>query len=124
MLAAAAAAATIAGCVTIPLDNLGANDNAAVQKKLNEEVPLYNSDKLAGDYLRVGSISASACDNGFIGGVGREAVVEKLQEEAESMGANGITDLNCGHAGTNEIHGCFSSTACSATALKIVDTGK
>jgi hypothetical protein len=110
----------IAGCLTVPLGDTGGVDTATANK-LSHDVPLYDSSKLTGNYLKVGSISASGCDNSFLGGPGREMVLAKLREEAESMGANGITDLSCGHGSTSELGGCFSSTTCSATALKVVN---
>lgn len=112
----------IAGCVTIPLGNIGGIDDPAVDR-LNHEVPLYDSSQLTGDnYLKVGSISASGCDNGFLSHSARDALLAKPRQEAESIGANGITDLTCGHGATNELGGCFSSTICSATALRVVNT--
>ena len=118
----AAAALGIAGCLTIPLGTAGGVDQATAER-LKHDVPLYDASQLTGDnYLRVGSISASECDAGFLGEPGHDAVLAKLRQEAESMGANGITDLTCGHGATNDWGGCFSSTTCSATALRIVDT--
>lgn len=121
----ATAALGIAGCVTVPLGNVGGVDDATVER-LKHDVPLYDSSQLSGDnYLKVGSISASECDKGLFGQPGRDVALMKLRQVAESMGANGITDVKCGHGATSEWGGCFSSTICSATALKVVNsTGK
>lgn len=115
-----ATALMLAGCVTLPLGTTGGIDPAAAAQ-LSREVPLYDPTKLSPDsYIRVGSLSASSCDNAFLGGPGQEAVVMMVRQKAQAMGANGITDLSCGHGASNEAAGCFSSTTCSATALKVV----
>jgi len=110
----------VEACVTVPLGSAGGIDPATVAQ-LSKDVPLYDPTQLTGDnYIRAGSLTAYACDNGFLGGPGRDQVVAMLRRQAQSMGANGLTDLSCGHGGTSEAHGCFSSTTCSATAVRIV----
>jgi len=50
-------------------------------------------------------------------------MIAALRQRAKSIGANGITDVSCGHKATddrNMLGGCYSSMACSATALKVV----
>jgi hypothetical protein len=112
-------AAIVTGCVTIPLGTSGGIDPATAAQ-LSKDVPLYDSTKLTGNnYIKAGSLTAYGCDNGFLGGPGRDAVVAMLRRQAQSMGANGLTDLSCGHGSTSEASGCFSSSTCSATALKI-----
>jgi hypothetical protein len=114
-----AAATIVAGCVTVPLGGSSGID-AATAAQLNKDVPLYDSAKLTGNnYIKAGSLTAYGCDNGFLGGPGRDAILAMLRRQAQSMGANGLTDLSCGHGSTSEVSGCFSSTTCSATALKI-----
>jgi hypothetical protein len=107
------------GCISLPL---GTNNDldAAAQQQFSAAVPLYDSSQLApGSFIKVGMITVSGCDNTFLGGPGRDQVVAKVRQEAESMGANGITDLACDHAEPDTVKGCFSATACSATALKV-----
>ena len=123
-IAIRAAAFTIAlaaaGCVTLPLGQSGPIDSDTAAR-LAQQVPVYDTSKLnPDDYIKVGSISAFGCDNAFLGGPGRGEIIAQLRQKAASMGANGLTDLSCGHGGTSEVGGCFSSTDCSATALKIV----
>jgi hypothetical protein len=109
----------VAGCVTVPLGSSGGIDPATAAQ-LSKDVPLYDSAKLTGNnYIKAGSLTAYGCDNGFLGGPGRDAIVAMLRRQAQSMGGNGLTDLSCGHGATSEVGGCFSSTTCSATALKI-----
>ena len=118
-----AAAVSAAGCVTMPLGQSGKIDPDSAAK-LALAVPVYDTSKLdPGDYIKVGSIDAFGCDNAFLGGPGREDIIAQLRQKAASMGANGLTDLSCGHGGTSEVGGCFSSTNCSATALKVVPSG-
>jgi hypothetical protein len=114
-----AVAAIVAGCVTVPLGGSSGIDPATAAQ-LSKDVPVYDSANLTGNnYIKAGSLTAYGCDNGFLGGPGRDAVVAMLRRQAQSMGANGLTDLSCGHGSTSEARGCFSSTTCSATALKI-----
>ena len=111
------------GCIVVPLGNVGGVDPAA-QQQLTKEVPLYDSSKLvSGSYLKVGMITASGCDNPLLGGSGREEVVAKLRQQAQGMGANGITELSCDHTDPSGLPGCFAAISCSATALKMVSTG-
>jgi hypothetical protein len=118
--AAFAMAIAAAGCLSLPLGQSGAIDPDTAAK-LAQRVPVYDTSKLnPDDYIKVGSITAFGCDNAFLGGPGRADVVAQLRQKAASMGANGLTDLSCGHGGTSEVSGCFSSTDCSATALKVV----
>lgn len=115
-----ATALTLAGCMTVPLGTTGGID-AATEQQLSKDVPIYDPSKLSPDtYIRVGSLSASACDNGFLGGAGQEEVIAMVRRKAQAMGANGLSDLSCGHGPSNEAVGCFSSITCSATALKVV----
>jgi hypothetical protein len=96
----------------------------AVAAQLAKDVPLYDSPQLtSSNHIELGSLSASDCDNGMFGGPGQEGVVAILRQRAKSIGANGITDLSCGHAATDSrsmLGGCYSEMACSATALKVV----
>jgi len=111
---------TAAGCVSLPLGSPGVID-ADTQQQLSNAVPLYDSSKMPpSNFLKVGMITAYGCDNAFLGGPGRSEVIAKVRQQAQSMGANGITDLSCDHAEPNAVAGCFSATACSATALKIL----
>jgi hypothetical protein len=108
-----------AGCLSVPLGNSGGADPHA-QQELNNAVPLYDSaHSPSNHFIRVGMITASGCDNRFLGGPGRDQVIADLRQQAETMGANGITDLAC-EATEDRPKGCIWATACSATALKIV----
>jgi hypothetical protein len=108
------------GCTVVHVDE-SAQDPQIVEK-LNKEVPTYSEADLAGnnDYIRVGSINAYKCHLSLLGGVKGDEVVQMLRRKARDMGANGLTDLSCGSGPVDELSGCVSSTACSATALKIV----
>lgn len=118
--AAAVFAAWSAGCVTMPLGQAGTIEPDA-QAKLAQQAPTYDTSRLdPNNYIRVGSLTASGCDNGFLGGPGRAEIIAELREKALSMGANGLTDLSCRRGDTSEAHECFSATNCSATALKVV----
>ena len=118
-----AAAVAVSGCIVLPLGNTGAMDPAA-EAQLKASVPVYDANQLSSikNYIKVGSITASSCDNTFFGGAGQEDVVNRLRVQAQKMGANGLSDLSCGHGSTSEISGCFSSTACDATAVKVFST--
>jgi hypothetical protein len=117
---AATMAFAMSGCLVLPLGNSGAMDPTAAAQ-LKASVPLYDAKQLSSiaNYIKVGSITASACDNSFLGGPGQEEVVDRLRLQAQKMGANGLSDLSCGHGSTAEFSGCFSSTSCDATALKV-----
>jgi len=111
-----------AGCM-LPLGGTAQVD-PAVAAQLARDVPLYEPGQLTSDnHIELGSLSASDCDNGLFGGPGREGMIAALRQRAKSIGANGITDVSCGHKATddrNMLGGCYSSMACSATALKVV----
>jgi len=107
------------GCFSYPLGGAGAIDTGA-QQQLSSEVPLYDSSHLpSGNFIKVGMITAFGCDNRFLGGPGRDEVIAKLRQQAQSMGANGITDLSCDPTDAGSVRGCISATACSATALRV-----
>jgi hypothetical protein len=109
----------MAGCISVPLGSTGGPDPQA-QQELNKAVPLYDDAHPPSDqFIRVGMITASGCDNRVLGGPGRAQVIADLKQQAETMGANGITDLSC-EATEDRPKGCIWATACSATALKIV----
>lgn len=120
---AATIAVAVSGCIVLPLGNTGAMDPAA-EAQLKASVPLYDANQLSSmkNYIKVGSITASSCDNTFFGSAGKDDVVDRLRVQAQKMGANGLSDLSCGHGSTSEVSGCFSSTACDATALKVFST--
>ena len=106
--------------MTLPLGQTGKIDPDTAAK-LAQRAPIYDESQLNPDsYIKVGSLTASECDNGFLGGPGRDDIIAELREKALSMGANGLTDVSCGRGTTSEAHECFSSTDCSATALKVV----
>jgi hypothetical protein len=117
-----AGASLVAGCL-VPIGSAARIDPAAAAQ-LAKDVPLYESPQLtSSNHIKLGSLSVSDCDNGMFGGPGQEGVVATLRQRAKSIGANGITDLSCGHAATDErsmLGGCYSAMACSATALKVV----
>ncbi|HJU27614.1 MAG TPA: hypothetical protein VJ718_00485 [Candidatus Binataceae bacterium] len=120
---AALAGVLFAGCLTVPLAPSGAIDPAA-ESKLAQEAPTYDTSKLNPDtYISVGSLTATGCDNGFLGGPGRDGVIAELRQKALAIGANGLTDVSCQHGRTSEAHQCFSSMDCSATALKVMPPG-
>jgi hypothetical protein len=115
-------ALTGAGCISMPLGTASGID-PATQQQLSSAVPLYDSSQLPpNNFIKVGMLTAYGCDNAFLGGPGRDDVIAKIRQQAQSMGANGITELSCDHADPNAAQGCFSATACSATALKILST--
>src|SRR5207245_5327123 len=109
-------------CFSMPLCTVSGID-PATRQQLSGAVPLYNSSQLPpNNFIKVGMVTAYGCDNSFLGGPGRDEVIAQVRQKAESMGANGITDLSCDHTDPNGAQGCFSATACSATALKILST--
>jgi hypothetical protein len=120
---AALAAALMTGCVALQLGDPNAPDPATV-RKLNEAVPAYEEAQLASknDYIRVGEIDAYVCNRGLIGTATDTQVITALRQKAQAMGANGLTDISCGHGPTDDLHGCNASIACTATALKIVSS--
>jgi hypothetical protein len=108
------------GCISLPLGASGGDVDTAAQQELSAAVPVYESSRLTpGNFIKVGLLTASGCDNSFLGGPGRDRVVAKIRQQAQSMGANGITDVSCDHAEPDTVKGCFSASACSATALKV-----
>ena len=111
----------LTACVTLHLDDPNKPD-AATAAKLDKAVPTYDEAQLANksDYIRVGEIDTYLCNRGIIGTTTDGQVITALRQKAQAMGANGLTDISCGHGPTDDLHGCDASIACSATALKVV----
>jgi hypothetical protein len=119
----ALASALVTGCIALQLGDPNGLDPATV-RKLNETVPVYEEAQLANktDYIRVGEIDTYLCNRGFIGTATDTQVITALRQKAQAMGANGLTDISCGHGPTDDLRGCNASIACTATALKIVSS--
>jgi hypothetical protein len=115
------AAALLSACVALQLGGPNAPDPATAAK-LDEAVPTYEEAQLANknDYIRVGEIDTFLCSPEVIGTTTDAQVITALRQKAQAMGANGLTDISCGHGPTDDLRGCSASIACSATALKIV----
>lgn len=113
----------VAGCMTLSLGPSGKIDPDTAAK-LAQRAPIYEESQLdPNNYIRVGSLTASECDNRFFGGPGRDEMIAELRQKALLMGANGLIDVSCQRGTTSEVHECFSSTGCSATALKVISPG-
>ena len=109
----------VAGCISYPLGP-GSGIDPQSRQELATAVPLYDSSHPpSGNFISVGMITAYGCDNTFLGGPGRDEVLARLRQQAQVMGANGISDLSCEATDASALKGCLSATACSATALKI-----
>ena len=114
-------ALVVSGC--IPLGTVGAVDQATATR-LSTEVPLYRSTEINGQsYKSLGKLSAWSCDNTLLGGGGdQDQVVAKLRQQAQSIGANGLMDLDCGKSSGGITTGCIASLNCSATAIDLKKT--
>jgi hypothetical protein len=114
-------AAAISGC--IPLGNVGGVDQATANQ-LRTEIPLYDSTAISGQsYKSLGKLNAWSCDETLFGGGGDQVqLVAKLRQQAKSIGANALMDLNCGKGAGASPTGCIASLTCDATAIKLGDT--
>jgi len=115
----AAGAFMISGCFILPFGTVGGVPLEKVQQ-LNEQVRLYQPGELNGvEYLKVEKITAWSCDESLFGenATNQDEVVAKIKEKAQSVGANGITNLACGSGPAKA--GCTSSMTCTATAVKV-----
>jgi hypothetical protein len=113
----AAIAFMIGGCFILPFGTVGGVPLEKVQQ-LNEQVRLYQPGELNGvEYLKVETITAWSCDESLFGinTTDRDDVVAKIKEKAQSVGANGITNLACEKGPP----GCTGSMKCTATAVKV-----
>jgi hypothetical protein len=114
-------ATLLGGCIAAQLGNNGDID-AQTTAMLLEKVPEYDEARLAGtdNYVRAGSIDAFVCRKNLLGDVSDERVITVLRKKALDAGANGLTDVSCGPGPSDELSGCVSSRACSATIIKTV----
>jgi S1-C subfamily serine protease len=82
--------------------------------RLRAEVKVYDAQSLSGlRYESVKSIHATSC-------TGRENATDQLRYIAESLGANGITKIQCNKLlGANISTNCFSSFICEALAITV-----
>jgi hypothetical protein len=113
----AAGVFVIGGCFYLPLGTVGGVPSEEV-KQLNKQVRLYQPGELNGvEYLKVETITAWSCDESLFGidTTDQDQVVAKIKEKAQSVGANGITNLACEKGPP----GCTGSMKCTATAVKV-----
>jgi hypothetical protein len=113
----AAGAFMVSGCFILPFGTAGGVPLEKVQQ-LNEQVRLYQPGELNGvEYLKVEKITAWSCDESLFGidTADQDQVVAKIKEKAQSVGANGITNLACEKGPP----GCTGSMKCTATAVKV-----
>jgi len=98
--------------------------NQATANQLTQEIPLYEATDLGPrSYTRINKMSAWSCDESRLGGGGdKDQLVAKLRQQAKSLGANAITDLDCGKSSGVTGAGCVASLTCSASAIRI-DSG-
>ena len=115
-------ALAFSGCL-IPLGAVG-GVNQATANQLAQEIPLYEATDLRlRSYTRINKMSAWSCDESLLGGGGdKDQLVAKLRQQAKSLGANAITDLDCGKSSGVSGAGCVASLTCSASAIRI-DSG-
>ena len=118
MAGAALFGVALIGC-SAAVGNVNAPDQAAIDK-LVKEVPVYDEAQLshAANYIRVGSVDGYLCFR-IVARSSDDAVIMILRQKARDIGANGLTDINCGRGPSSGIT-CLASRACSATALKVV----
>jgi hypothetical protein len=107
------------GCL-IPLGTAGGVDQATANQ-LAREIPLYETADLGlRGYTRINKLTAWSCDETILGGSGdKDQLVAKLRQQAKSLGANAIMDLDCGKNSAVTGAGCVASLACSASAIRI-----
>ena len=82
--------------------------------RVRAEVKIYDAQMLSGlRYESIKSIHATSC-------TGRENAMDQLRYIADSIGANGITKIQCNSLlGANLSTNCFSSLICEALAIKV-----
>ena len=114
----------LAGCTALKISG-GDNPDPAAAAKLRQEVPTYADSQLAGkdNYIRAGQVDAFLCRRTFLTNLSDDDVVAVLRQKALDAGANGLTDVSCQPGPVNVFDGCTTSIACSATLLKIVESG-
>jgi hypothetical protein len=107
------------GCL-IPLGTAGAVDQATANE-LAREIPQYEAADLGPrSYTRINKVTAWSCDETLLGGGGdKDQLVAKLRQQAKSLGANAITDLDCGKSTGATGVGCITSLTCRASAIRI-----
>jgi hypothetical protein len=120
----AAALVLLAGCVALDIGGTNGPDSAIVAK-LRDQVPTYDDAQLAAksDYIRAGSVEAYLCRKSLLTNLTDDEVLTVLRQKAHDAGANGLTEVSCGPGPVSEFGGCMASIACSATIVKIVDSG-
>jgi len=98
--------------------------NQATANQLTQEIPLYEATDLGPrSYTRINKMSAWSCDESRLGGGGdKDQLVAKLRQQAKSLGATAITDLDSGKSRGVTGAGCVASLTCSASAIRI-DSG-
>jgi hypothetical protein len=114
----------LAGCVALEIGGANGPDQATVEK-LHDQVPTYDDAQLAAksDYIRAGSVEAYLCRKSLLANLTDDEVLTVLRQKAHEAGANGLTDVSCGPGPVSEFGGCMASIACSATIVKIVESG-
>lgn len=108
----------MAGC-SASVGDVNAPDPAAIEK-LEKQVPIYSDSQLGrtNNYIRVGSVDGYLCFR-MVGRSSDDEVLMILRRKARDIGANGLTDIDCGRGPSTGVT-CLASRACSATALKIM----
>jgi hypothetical protein len=116
------------GCLIplgIPFGTAGGVDQPTVNQ-LAREIPLYEAANLGPrSYTRLHKLSAFFCENTVLnGGDYKDQLVAILRQEAKSLGANAITDLDCGKGGGVTGAPCVASVTCSVSAIRIDEAAK
>jgi hypothetical protein len=91
------------------------SNNSAVQ------LPIYSVGDLdQANYIKVARLGAWSCSALPFGPPpAASAVIAELKTKALQMGADGLTDVTCGHQGPAGTR-CSSPTSCIATAIRFV----
>ena len=112
-------------CTVLQIGGGPTGPDPAEVEKLAKAVPTYDEAQIAGDTnaIRAGSVEAYLCRRNLLTNVTNDDVITVLRRKAHDAGANGLTDVSCGPGPTSELGGCMMAIACSATLVKIVETG-
>ncbi|MGH7918095.1 MAG: hypothetical protein ACREQE_11545 [Candidatus Binataceae bacterium] len=107
----------LGGCV--PLGTVGGIGQSTATG-LSAQVPIYDPPSLSGkNYIKVAQLGAWSCSSiPFSPAPGKEDVINELRLKAQSMGADGLTNVACGHQSPSGIR-CASPTSCTATAIRL-----
>lgn len=114
------ASISICGCVGPLVQELEVDP--ALANKINSAIKTVTSSDLEGkEYTSLGIITATSCFNNFITdkASSSEDAQNQLRYKASTLGGNAILNPSCQSEGTNLAKNCWTSTTCTAGAIKI-----